>query len=366
MTDDENYARLYSAFLHGNHLASILDQSHALIVVVDADHRVVYCTRGILLLARAESIGDVLGARPGDFLHCVHARESGCGQGPSCGDCGALLGIKSGLSGRGTETEYALTIEVLDRLEARDFRVRTIPLQWDGADFVALSFHDCSHEVRCRSMERVFLHDILNTVGAVKGILHVLKSDLSGDQRDLLHMVLPYFDLCVDEIAAQQKLLAAENNDLVLAPERFSLGQLVQGLVNIYRQHALGTGKDIVVEVEGAGDDVIADRTIVHRICMNLLKNALEATEAGDAVQVNGLVRPDFFQISVNNPGQMPEEIRRHIFRRSFSTKGIGRGLGIYSVQLLCANYLGGQVWFESEQDSGTTFHVRIPQGGEG
>jgi Signal transduction histidine kinase len=157
---------------------------------------------------------------------------------------------------------------------------------------VALSFHDCSHEKRCRSLEQVFLHDILNTVGAVKGILHFLRTDLSGDNRELLDTILPYFDLCVDEIAAQQKLLAAENNDLSLSLERFSLGQLLQGMANIHAQHALGSGKDILVDVD-ASEELISDRTIVHRICMNLLKNALEATPAGGTVRLHGRIEND-------------------------------------------------------------------------
>lgn len=358
----EKYAHLYAAFLHGGRLTSILDQSHALIMVVDGDRRIVYCTQGILPLARAEDISHVLGKRPGDFFHCIHAKEAGCGNGASCCDCGALLGIRAGLSGDVVETECALTIETHDRLEARDFLVKTIPLKWDDDFFAALSFSDRTHEVRCRSMERVFLHDILNTVGAVKGILHFIHPELQGEQRELLGTVLPYFDLCVDEIAAQQKLLSAENNELTLAPERFSLGQLLQGLAKVYRQHALGSGKRIVVNLEPENDEVIADRTIIHRISMNLLKNALEASETGDTVTLQGLVQAQFFRISVNNPGCMDENVRQRIFRRSFSTKGAGRGLGIYSVQLLCANFLGGKFWFESEKEAGTTFYVQIPQ----
>lgn len=304
---------------------------------------------------------EIFGKRPGEILHCINAHEAGCGEGSRCCDCGALHGIRSGLAGVDSETECSLTIEGKDRLEARDFRIRAVPLVLGQELCVVLSFQDVSHEKRCRALEQVFLHDILNTVGAVRGILHFLHADLSGDHRELLDTILPYFDLCVDEISAQRKLLAAENNELSLSHERFSMAQLVQGLSNMFRQHALGNGKTLAVSMDGSDDDVISDRTIVHRICMNLIKNALEATPAGGTIQIIGTVTSEFFQITVRNPGLIPDHVQRQLFRRSFSTKGQGRGLGVYSVHLLCTNYLRGTVWFESSGGE-TAFHVRIPQ----
>lgn len=359
-----HYAELHARFMSGGHLTRILDESHALIMVLDDERRLVHCTRAVLDLVGAREVAELWGQRPGDFLHCVNAQESGCGQGALCFECGALLGIRGGLDGRHEETECSLTLLSGDRLQARELRVRAIPVILDGKPFVAISMQDWTHEKRCRSLEQVFLHDILNTVGAVKGILHFLRADMSGENRELLDTILPYFDLCVDEISAQQKLLAAENNELRISLERFSLGQMLQGLANIHSQHALGRGRDIVVEMATTADEVISDRTIVHRMCMNLLKNALEATPEGGTVRLRGDVEAGSFRVSVHNPGTMSEDVRRHLFRRSFSTKGPGRGLGVYSVHLLCTNYLQGRVWFDSGE-SGTEFHLHIPQGQE-
>lgn len=357
-----HFAELHEQFMRAGHMTRILDESHALIMVLDDERRLVHCTRAVLELAGAEDLQELWGKRPGDFLHCCNAEEAGCGHGFLCGECGALLGILSGLDGAHDETECSLTLRSGDRLQSREFKVRSIPVTLDGKPFVAISLHDWTHEKRCRALEQVFLHDILNTVGAVKGILHFLRSDLVGDNRELLDTILPYFDLCVDEISAQQKLLAAENNELTVSHERFSLGQMLQGLANIHSQHALGRGRDILVEMGSTVDEVISDRTIVHRMCMNLLKNALEATPEGGVVRMRGDVGADGFRVSVHNPGTMPEDVQRHLFRRSYSTKGPGRGLGVYSVHLLCTNYLQGRVWFDSGA-AGTSFHLHIPHG---
>ncbi len=361
--DTAYYEGLRAQFMSGPALARILDHSQSLIIAVDAERRMVYGTKGILDLVGATDMGELLGRAPGDFFHCVNSIEAGCGRGRNCCECGALLGIKAGLSGLEAEQDCYLTFQIGHRLEARDFRVRGLPFTFDGQSYAVLAFEDVGHEKRRRALERVFLHDILNSVGAIKGLLVYLQDDLSGEQQELVRTVLPHFDICVDEIAAQRKLLAAETGELVLSCDRFSLAQLLRGLAYIYRQHALGSGKTIDLDLRCGEEEMLGDRVVVHRICMNLLKNALEATESGQTVRLEADLDGDGFRVSVHNPGRMPDEVQRQLFHRSFSTKGQGRGLGTYSVHLLCSNYLGGRVWFESTEKAGTTFHVFIPNG---
>jgi sensor histidine kinase regulating citrate/malate metabolism len=57
----------------------------------------------------------------------------------------------------------------------------------------------------------------------------------------------------------------------------------------------------------------------------------------------------------------IPRETQLQIFHRSFSTKGEGRGIGLYSVKLMTERYLKGTVNFISDDSSGTTFTVTYP-----
>ena len=71
----------------------------------------------------------------------------------------------------------------------------------------------------------------------------------------------------------------------------------------------------------------------------------------------------DQVEIWVNNPAVMPRDVQLQVFNRSFSTKGSGRGIGTYSMRLLVSRYLGGSVDFDSSEDRGTIFRVRLPRG---
>ena len=65
-------------------------------------------------------------------------------------------------------------------------------------------------------------------------------------------------------------------------------------------------------------------------------------------------------RFSIHNDADMPDSVGAHVFQRSFSTKGLGRGLGTYSIKLLTETYLGGKAWFDSGDRQGTTFHVEF------
>jgi len=64
-------------------------------------------------------------------------------------------------------------------------------------------------------------------------------------------------------------------------------------------------------------------------------------------------------RFSVHNPEFIPTEIQGQIFKRSFSTKGQGRGLGTYSMKLL-SSFVKGKVWFTSSPQEGTTFFAEF------
>ncbi|MEZ4831367.1 MAG: ATP-binding protein [Caldilineaceae bacterium] len=63
----------------------------------------------------------------------------------------------------------------------------------------------------------------------------------------------------------------------------------------------------------------------------------------------------------MHNQSVIPYVVQLQLFKRSFSTKGNGRGLGTYSMRLLTERYLKGHISFTSTQDDGTTFFVWLP-----
>jgi signal transduction histidine kinase len=107
---------------------------------------------------------------------------------------------------------------------------------------------------------------------------------------------------------------------------------------------------------------VTTDAGIVVRVLVNMVVNALEATDEGDAVRVSVYSSDHEVVFSVWNRKPIPHDVARRIFQRNFSTKAeTGRGLGTYSMKLFGEEILGGKVGFVTSAEEGTCFHFRLP-----
>ena len=103
---------------------------------------------------------------------------------------------------------------------------------------------------------------------------------------------------------------------------------------------------------------------VLVTIIGNLLEKAFESmNEHKDFNTQNELMfgiysRPDAVLITVDDTGKgIADADREHIFENGFSTKGEGRGTGLYQVKTM-VEALGGTVTVESQIGVGTSFSV--------
>jgi len=67
------------------------------------------------------------------------------------------------------------------------------------------------------------------------------------------------------------------------------------------------------------------------------------------------------WQLSVKDNGEgIPKTLQKNIFQPNFTTKSSGIGLGLAMVKRIMDD-LNGEIWFESEENIGTSFFVSFP-----
>ncbi len=93
-----------------------------------------------------------------------------------------------------------------------------------------------------------------------------------------------------------------------------------------------------------------------------MIKNALEASMPGSTVTLLCSKSGENTRFSVHNSTFISPDIQLQLFKRSFTTKGVGRGIGTYSMKLLGEKYLKGKVGFKSSQENGTTFYIDLSE----
>ena len=332
-------------------------------MIVNEARQIVYTSPALVSLFCGPEEERPRGKRPGEALGCIHAGLDQCGHTENCEFCGAARAILDAQAGLPEENrECVVQTGGGDHPATFNFKVRTFPLELGADRFVMLLLDDIGKEKHRIALERVFFHDILNTVTGLSSYLGLLERQVvSGPDRELVARIGEITGMLVDEIKSQKLLASAENGTLSTARQFIVSSGMIESIMVQYADHDLTGGKHLVVEPFSEALSFISDETILRRVLGNMVKNALEASGPGDTVTIGCRQVGSEAVLHVRNPGVIPREIRFQIFNRFFSTKGNGRGLGTYSMKLLAERYLGGRVWFTSDDREGTVFNVSVP-----
>jgi signal transduction histidine kinase len=113
---------------------------------------------------------------------------------------------------------------------------------------------------------------------------------------------------------------------------------------------------------------VSTDPKLLRMVFQNILNNSLEYISPGGTVKFEvSFNSKNTLMIKISDTGYgIPKNQQEQIFTKLFRADNVrkketsGTGLGLYIVKSIVEN-LGGKIWFESEEDRGTTFYVALP-----
>jgi signal transduction histidine kinase len=107
---------------------------------------------------------------------------------------------------------------------------------------------------------------------------------------------------------------------------------------------------------------VFADKNQLVSVFNNLIKNAIQSIPEGRAgfVDVNVKEEDGMILVTVSDNGRgIPQENYEKVFVPNFTTKSSGTGLGL-AISKRIIDGAGGKIWFESAENVGTAFFVRL------
>lgn len=194
--------------------------------------------------------------------------------------------------------------------------------------------------------------------------------DLSADQAQAVQTVSEDGERLLALVNDLLELMRIESGREVYRMERCAIGDIAQAAVEAFQD--IAGHRDITLRYVVPEDlpPIRVDFEKIRWVLNNLISNAINYSNAGDAIDVTAHAEGGFIHVSVHDTGIgiAPQYLER-IFDKfvqmdgeDFEVRGTGLGL---SVSKQIVQYHGGDIAVSSETGIGSTFTFTLPVAGE-
>jgi signal transduction histidine kinase len=251
------------------------------------------------------------------------------------------------------ETLGALAAQAMQNVDlmrkVRASRVQLAELERLKTDFIAIT----SHELR-------------TPLGLILGHATFLREIAGGQYDEQLDAIVRNATKLKEIVENLSDVENFQNGSARVKGGRVSMTKIAEDVVSLFREEA--EQKDITLKLEPVSQPYYlhADQVKITIALSNLVKNAIQYTEAGGTVNVRVEEDSGYIKVTVtdNGIGIPPRELPR-IFERFYQVEthltrrygGMGLGLSVAKAMI---ELHGGRIWAESE-GRGSRFTFLLP-----
>ncbi|MFA6424135.1 MAG: ATP-binding protein [Candidatus Magasanikbacteria bacterium] len=190
---------------------------------------------------------------------------------------------------------------------------------------------------------------------------------MNAEQKKYLREIYDSNNRMIDLVNTLLNVSRIEMGTFKVKPEPIKISEVIESLLSELSvqtsQHKLKVEKKFGKDVP----TINADPSLIRIIIQNLLSNAVKYTPDGGKISAEVMRRPHDVMIEIKDSGYgIPKNQQDKIFNKMFRAENVkdkitdGNGLGLYSTKAI-VEQSGGKIWFESEENKGTSFFVTIP-----
>jgi signal transduction histidine kinase len=213
---------------------------------------------------------------------------------------------------------------------------------------------------------RTVAHDLRNPIGGIASLTGSVMDDgeCSSEQTNYLSLIK---DTAYNSLELINEILEATNSNTdTLNKQLVEINGLLKNSVDLLRFKASEKNQDIILDMPDTPEQLLISREKIWRVVSNLISNAIKFSPVGSAIQVNLLRIASGVQISVNDRGiGIPDKLKDKVFNMFTEAKRPGTlgeksfGLGL-SICKHIVDLHQGKIWFECDDQTGTTFYVTL------
>ncbi|MEM0951810.1 MAG: ATP-binding protein [Cyanobacteria bacterium P01_H01_bin.74] len=260
---------------------------------------------------------------------------------------------------------------LVDGLEARN---RELMMTLDRLDVLSQKNLDTERLAAIGQLSSVVAHEIRNPLGLIdlyaklaeETIHQKLSAQLTPKETEPVMEHLAQVRSAVKQLDVILSELTNYARPLTLTYQTLGMSNFVKSVCQFYQPYFEEKQVGLQYDAGLLSPDIAVgmDADKVRQALINLLKNALEVSSAGQDVTVQISLRAqanDFIYIKVQDSGEgISENHMQKLFTPYFSTKSGGTGLGLaHSRKIMQAH--GGNVELLSTSESGSVFALLVP-----
>jgi two-component system, NtrC family, sensor kinase len=201
-------------------------------------------------------------------------------------------------------------------------------------------------------------HEVGNPLAAISSLVQLMNR---RDLDDYMHERLGMVDDQLRRIQRTLRELVDFSRPASKDLASCDLKEVVQSALNVAKYYKRKKGKQIVTEFEDDLPRVEAVRDQLVQVFLNLVLNALDATEEGGTIRITSRRNSTGIEIDVADDGHgIAPDQQLMLFEPYFTTKPTGTGLGLF----VCRNMIeavGGRIRLTESSPAGTRFTVWLP-----
>ncbi|WP_187142963.1 PAS domain-containing protein [Terriglobus albidus] len=249
---------------------------------------------------------------------------------------------------------YGLSVDIDERKRAEDY-LRDTRIKLNAASKIAT----------VAELSASIAHELNQPLMAVLGNAQAAKRWLAANPPDLTET-----NASIERILRDIRLADETMQHIRALFKRESVEKSDENVLDIIREalrfvHEDPNKREVRIDwsIEGDLPPICVDRIQIQQVFINLISNAIEATE-GSTNTARILLRAFVAQeheviIQVVDNGTGLEDIEK-IFDAFMTTKEKGMGIGL-AVSRSIVDAHGGRLWAENNSDGGATFNVALP-----
>ncbi len=269
------------------------------------------------------------------------------------------------------------------------FSQLAVPAHSSEVDHLVSAFNYASQEIERAAKERERLdrlrkeflsavsHELRGPLTSLKGFLELMEQPLPEESRERYRRIMMedtgYLERLVEDVLELSKM---ETGTFSLQREPVEVPSLVAASVERLEPMLEEYAMKVNLQNHCANQCIAqVDSQRMHQVFINLLRNAVQHSPQGTAIDVTIGVAGSNVQVTVRDHGAgIPSDALPHIWERFYKLDRArtrdqrGSGLGLAVVKEIIEAH-GGNVAVDSVEGQGTCFHIEFPknlaQGGD-